>query len=278
MSPFFIYFRLLIILIPGPYYIKMKKILLVLAIASIAFASCKKGNGPIVQKAIDSLKVGLIAYYPFNNSGVDSSGNHFDGTVYNVTSTTDRYGKANGAYYFNGENSYVTVQDEPQLRLNGIDFTLNSWVKIDAYNNSYGSIIMAKRGTGSNDGWNFGIAGYGDLTNYVGALGVVTYSISGGDDPYLKGNIVLDTTKWHMVTTVYTVATKQAKIYVDGSLDATSTTDSLSSPNNNSTAPLYIGADFVTGSYFLKGKLDDLRIYDRALSSKEVFALYVLPN
>jgi len=256
----------------------MRKLILLLAVTITAFASCKKGNGPIIKKAIDSLKVGLVAYYPLNNSAADSSGNHFDGTAYNLTSTTDRYGKANGAYYFNGVNSYMTVQDEPQLRLNGIDFTLNSWIKIDEYNSSYGSIIMAKRGEGSTNGWNFGIAGYGDLTNYVNALGVVTYSISGGDDPYLRGNEVLDTTRWHMVTTVYTLATKQAKIYVDGNLDATSTADSLASPNSTSTAPLYIGADFVTGAYFLKGKLDDLRIYNRALTSKEVFALYVLPN
>jgi hypothetical protein len=238
--------------------------------------ACKKLNGPKAQKAIDSLKVGLIAYYPFNNSAVDSSGNNNNGVAYNVTSTTDRYGKPNSAFYFDGTDSYIKVRDTTKLRLDSTDFTLNSWINIEAYNSSYGSIIMAKRNNGSGNGWNFGIAGYGDLTNYVGALGVVTYSISGGGDPYSAGTVVLDTNKWHMVTTVYSLSKREVKIYVDGFLDVT--TENMASPNSGTTADLYIGMDHATGMYFLKGKLDDLRIYNRALTNKEVLALYILPN
>jgi hypothetical protein len=253
----------------------MKRILL-LPIIIIAITSCKKLDGPKAQKAVDSLKVGLVAYYTLNNTVADSSGNHFDGVAYNLTSTTDRFGKSGGAYYFNGINSYITVLDTPALRLNNIDFSLNSWVKIDQYNSSYGSIVMAKRGYNTMDGWNFGIAGYGDLTNYVGALGVVTYSISGGNDPYSAGTTKLDTLKWHMITTVYSLSKQEIKIYVDGYLDQT--TENMISPSATAAVPLYIGSDYVTSGYFLKGSLDDLRIYNRALTPKEVLALYVLPN
>jgi hypothetical protein len=254
----------------------MKKLILLFVVAMAAFSSCKKIAGPKVQQAVDSLKVGLVAYYTLNNTTADSSGNNYNGTGYNLTATTDRYGKANGAFLFNGTSSYMTVNDTPALRLNGIDFTLNAWLKIYQYNASYGSIIMAKRGDSTSDGWNFGVAGYGDLTNQVGALGVITYSISGGDAPFSAGKVQLDTSKWHMVTTVYSMEKQEVKIYVDGFLDVT--TENMTSPNAVTTSPLYIGADYVTGAYFLNGKLDDLRIYRRALTAKQVLALFFLPN
>jgi len=255
----------------------MKKLLLLL-LAAATLASCSKLNNPVkVNKAIDSLKVGLVAYYPLNSNANDGSGNNNNGTAYNVTPTTDRFGKANSAYYFDGVDSYIKVRDTTSLRLNNTDFTLNSWVQLDAYNSSYGSIIMAKRGNGSGNGWNFGIAGYADLTNAVDADGIVTYSISGGNDPFAAGKVKIDTTnKWHMLTTVYSNSKQEVKIYVDGFLDTT--TENMATPSSITTADLYIGADYVTSAYFIKGKMDDLRIYNRALSNKEVLALFVLPN
>jgi hypothetical protein len=41
---------------------------------------------------------------------------------------------------------------------------------------------------------------------------------------------------------------------------------------------MYVGASYITGARFLKDKWDDMRIYNRALSNKQVLALYLLPN
>lgn len=228
----------------------------------------------IVPAPLDSLKMGLAAYYPFNNSAADSSGNKFDGLAYNVTPTTDRNGNANSAYYFDGQTSYITVKDKPALRLNSTDFTINAWINIEEYNQSYGSIVIDKRENGSNGGWNFGIAGYGDLTNEVNALGVVTYSVSGGDDPFVEGLTKIDSNKWHMITTVYQVAQTKAMIYVDGKLD--NYTTSMPSPNLLTNPDIYIGKDnpSAVNGYYFKGKIDDIRIYNRALGASEVQKLF----
>ena len=228
---------------------------------------------------VDSLKIGLIAYYPFNNSAADSSGNKYDGTAYNVVPTTDRNGNVNSAYYFDGQSSYITIKDKPDLRLNSTDFTINAWVDIYEYNSSYGSIVIVKRQYGSNGGWNFGIAGYGDLSNQVGALGVVTYSVSGGDDPVLVGVTKIDTNHtWHMITTVYQVNEKKAIIYVDGVQDSYAI--NMPSPNLLTNPDIYIGADNPTNytSYYFKGKIDDIRLYNRALGASEVKKLFVKTN
>ncbi|MBS1501762.1 MAG: Ig-like domain-containing protein, partial [Bacteroidetes bacterium] len=94
-------------------------------------------------QAVDSLKVGLIAYYAFNNNAVDSSGNNNNGTVYNAVSTTDRFGNANSAYQFDGTSSYITVPDNQALRLSHTDFTINYWVNLDEYTVLSGSAVLS---------------------------------------------------------------------------------------------------------------------------------------
>lgn len=233
----------------------------------------------VVPAPVDSLKIGLVAYYPFNNSAADSSGNKYDGTAYNLVPTTDRNGNVNSAYYFNGQSSYIQVKDNPQLRLNSTDFTINAWVELYDYNSSYGSIVIDKRDYGSNAGWNFGIAGYGDLNNQVGAYGVVTYSVSGGNDPVLVGVTKIDTAHhWHMITTVYQVGTKKTMLYVDGVQDSYSI--GLQSPNLLTNPDIYIGADNPSNytDYYFEGKIDDIRIYTRALAAGEVVKLFQKTN
>ena len=50
---------------------------------------------------------GLVAYYPFNGSANDESGNGYNGTVNGATLTTDRFGNSNKAYAFNGTSSWI---------------------------------------------------------------------------------------------------------------------------------------------------------------------------
>lgn len=225
----------------------------------------------------DSLKVGLIAYYPFVGNAVDSTGRGHNGTVSGATPTTDRNGNENSAYYFNGTDNYIVVPDSKDLRLGTVSFTINAWVQIDEYNSSYGSIIVNKRGPGSDNGWNFGVAGYGDLTNDVQKLGVLTYNISGGDDPFVAGVQQLDFTKWHMTTVMYDNITNTVSLYLDGKFDSSV---HIQAPNLTSDVPMYIGADNpdVTGIYFIKGKIDDMRIYKRTLRPGELQKLYTIPN
>ena len=53
------------------------------------------------DSAVD-LQSGLVAYYPFNGNANDESGNGHHGTVMGATLTSDRFGRPNKAYHFNG--------------------------------------------------------------------------------------------------------------------------------------------------------------------------------
>lgn len=237
--------------------------------------SCEKTNSTgTVPTEVDSLKVGLIAYYPFNDSGIDESGNGNHGFVYNITSTSDRNGKANAAYYFDGLTSYISVKDNQALRLNNTDFTINTWVKIDAYNVSSGSFVISKRTMGTADGWGSSVTGYS--AQNVGIAGLAFFG-PGGTDPFGVSNKVLAVNTWYMVTTVYTLSKQQVSFYINGVFDKSTT--GIASPNAAITADMYIGRDNPASSsngYYFKGSMDDMRIYGRALTSAQIQKLYTL--
>lgn len=227
-----------------------------------------------ISPKIDNLSIGLIAYYPFNNSGVDVSGHGNNGTLFNISTVPDRHGNLNAAYHFDGNSSYISVPDKQELRLNNTDFTLNAWIKLDAYNTtSYLSAIMSKRFSGINNGWLWGINGALNIPN-----GAAYYGPGGGNADAI-GNTVVNTGQWHMVTSVYSLANQQLSIYIDGVLDHT--ISNILTAGASTTALLYIGKDSQGTSgnfYYFQGAMDDIRIYKLALNPSAVQQLYNAPN
>lgn len=254
----------------------MKKILLAGIILYFAAASsCKKSTPNNPPPAVDSLKIGLIAYYQFNNSGVDSS-DHGNNVAYykDITAAANRFGTLNSAFSFNGTSSYMVVADKPELRLNNTDFTLNTWVKLNAYGASFGNNILSKHVTGNDNGWAWGITGYGAPT-----LGIVTFG-PGGTSVTERGTKVVTLGQWHMVTGTYKLSTREFTIYVDGELDVV-IKNNLPSPNPDINASLHIGRDEPTASadgYFVNGSVDDIRIYNRLLTPTQVKRLFTHKN
>jgi hypothetical protein len=225
----------------------------------------------------DSLGVGLLAFYPFNNSAADSSGHGYNGTVYGATSTTDRFGNANSAYYFNGISSYITVDDAVPLRLNNTDFTINYWVYLKRYDYSSGTALITKNSGAGQQGWNCSIVG---LANYDGAaVGNAFFGESGGTDPFAISTAQLDTAKWYMITIIYQLNKGKISFYINSVYD--SSVLNMPTPNPATTAKMHFGnnslLDIEPGGapgYFLKGELDGIRIYSRRLNVTEINYLY----
>lgn len=224
----------------------------------------------------DSIEMGMIAYYPFHNSGKDSSGRMNDVSYYaNVTAAADRFGKPNSAFSFNGVSSYMIVPDKPELRLNNTDFTLNAWVKLNEYRPSFGNNILSKHVTGNDNGWAWGVAGLGSITT----VGIVTFG-PGGTSVTERGTKPVGLYQWHMVTSTYKFSTREFTIYVDGELDVV-IKNNLPSPNPTINANLHIGRDDPSASldgYFVNGSIDDIRIYNRLLTATQVKRLFTHKN
>ena len=247
-------------------------------IISLFFAfplnSCKKEASPDDSCNSNTMSIPcrikpsqpLLAHWPFDGNGNDFSGNGNTATLFNVTSTYDRFGNPSGAFYFNGISSYASVADRVALRLNNTDFTLNSWVKLE----SYGAMILSKRVVGADNGWQTSVSGPAS----GGPAGVLTYG-PGGGSVNAWGNGTVSLNNWHMLTCTYSLSTGVLKVYIDGVLDTS--TRGILTANVAITTALNIGRDLSTFGSYLKGAMDDIRIYGSELDASEVQLLYSIP-
>lgn len=214
---------------------------------------------------------GLVGYWPFDGDAKDYSGNGNHGTTHGVSLTNDRHGNSGGAYYFGGyydngfkNEGYISVPNSSSLHAIGHSFTFASWVRIDAWclangdggtYHDYWVSILCKGYANRQYGLQF--QSYDNVENcWVGADSVFPAVVPG-----LKS--------WHHVAV--TDDGTQLVEYVDGIFVSSGNIGGVISRNSES---LYIGKDKPGDLEYFNGAIDDLTIYNRALSSSEIRALY----
>ena len=198
---------------------------------------------------------GLQGWWPFTGNANDQSGNGNNGTVYGSTLTTDRNGISNTAYNFDGINDYIGVTD--------IDLqdtaTIAAWVCAVG---TVGAIVDKDMDGSSNAGY---VMIYNNST--YGLYGHVGWS-GNANNNILPTNNFLTLNLWHHC--VLTLHNGTAKIYVDGVLVYAQTGINSTTQNND----IVLFGKSVWGGNLFSGKLDDIGIWNRALTQQEITALY----
>jgi hypothetical protein len=210
---------------------------------------------------------GLVANYPFNGNANDESGNGLNLTKYgDPTLTIDRKGNIDRAYYFNGNTDYFYHNDCDLLNP-ATDFTLNCWINSSGMDDAQDVIISTF------DDASISVGGY-QLS--IGGNNEVVFEVRNSNNmdiavPRIPFEIKYRD-KWTMVTCIYT--SEVAKLYLDGSIvNSVTLTDIIgygmtnnfrigTNPHHNDSQRMY------------KGSIDDVRIYNRALSELEITMLY----
>lgn len=196
---------------------------------------------------------GLIAWYNFNGNAKDSSGHGLDGRGNGVQLSADRNGKANSAFYFNG-NSYIDCGNNPLLNITGKQLTVTCWIKISEYPNEQ-KYIASK--------WDPGYSWILAL-NSNGSIGFVLFP---GEDLISPFPVMLN--KWHQIIGIYDG--NEQKIYLDGvKIASKKETRSI----NMSYASLIVGRHHNHYGHRFIGNIDELRIYNKALSQAEIKFLF----
>jgi len=210
---------------------------------------------------------GLVAWWPFTGNAKDSSGNGNDGTVSGASLTTDRFGKSNSAYSFDGGNDYISVPYSSTLGIQKY-FSSSVWIYMDGgscnprvyeihENLNCGGYTMAFNGASSGSR-TFHTGGFGNCTTGIG----ITGSIS-----------AVSTHSWHHVAVVIDGVNAIGKLYIDGNLTYTSTGNMIPIIN-------YYGAALCIGNIapnrcdWWGGKIDDFGLWNRPLSACEIAGLY----
>lgn len=205
---------------------------------------------------------GLVAYYPFNGNANDESGNGNHGTVHGATLTSDRLGTLDSAYSFDGVDDYIEIADSTSLDIEQ-QITIAAWARF--YSNPDGSSrIVDKSHTGCRHPWNmYGLRMCCKASRF--AFDVTTH----GSNHILDSVSVYPPDAWHFVVGIYDGSTQ--KLYVDGILDSSASASGSIGTNNE---PLLIGKHKGCESQHFNGTIDDVRIYNRALSEADIQALY----
>lgn len=223
----------------------------------------------IQVRAQDPFTNGLVAYYPFNGNATDASGNLNNGTVNNAILCTNRFGVIGAAYEFNGVNSSISVPDASNLNFANHDLTVSVWAELHTLSQApqSGVVFLGKDNGGGNKPKWFFFWGYVSASIPGRNVAFHINNPSGGayyGAPYLYSPAV---GSWHHY--LFVKAGTNYSLSVDGVLVSTSTGQDIPS---GITAPLTIGT--AEGMPSLLGQLDDIRIYNRALSTTEIEALY----
>lgn len=213
---------------------------------------------------------GLISFYPFNGNANDVVGTN-NGTVVGAILTTDRFNNPNSAYSFNGSNSAINV---PPLTINNLSAgTIATWLQL---NRNTQEPISCKQHDG-NDCYgvlSVGIYRDGNGIPQSGIAGQVYFRNSRFQNQ-AASTTLLSTGLWYHVAVCFT--STNCNLYVNGVL-AGSFSGNFSVPNDPSPTTTSIGSwelDSGTGRYASSStKINDFRIFNRALAANEVAQLY----
>ena len=201
----------------------------------------------------------LIAYYPFNGNANDESGNGNNGVVDGATLTADRCGNLNSAYDFDGDNDKIIT---PVTGILTNSLTLCAWYKVRSYVTD--ASLISSRSTG--DG-GYKYSGLDVSNNPIGSA-VLVFSKSYGLNTYSTDETFRNS-DWHFAAGTYdgTVVI----LYGDGQLLA----------ETPATGPVDMSGNYIIGfdnsvqqNRYFDGIIDEVRIYNYALSETEVLELF----
>ena len=221
-----------------------------------------------------NLDKGLQAYYPFNGNAKDASGNNNHPVFNNAAPTADRFGNPNSAYHFNGVYQYMRIPNKPSINFKD-QITLSVWVRPTGfyYDICHASQLISKGG-GNYETGNYALrfddALYSLGTGCDGGICDTIHQNFRGTGTVLKpyGGDFIKKNKWYNV--LYTNDGRMARLYVDCQLKY----EVLFPETFINEQDLFFGkSDDDLFPFWLNGDLDDIRIYNRGLNEKEIFAL-----
>ncbi len=202
---------------------------------------------------VDPGTEGLVAYYAFENDANDSSGNEIHGTLVGDAKFSEGPAGYGMALDLDGDGDYVDCGLNPLLDITE-QITFTYWIKAVALDKGWNTVLS--RG---DDSWRSSRAGE---DNFMEA------AVGGTSGNYLYGVTLVDDGQWHHVGAVYDGTT--FSLYVDGKLDSFEESTGLITV---SSYPLYIGNNSQNTDREWTGLIDEVIIYNRALSDLEVMYL-----
>ncbi len=235
--------------------------------------------------AFGDMNDGLIAYYPFGGDAVDVTGNGHDGIVHGATLGPDRFGNAESAYSFDGYDDYIELGNTDDFGFANSSFSVSAWIMLRLEANQLHrhvfaigdegelpSFSLARSKAGTRDGGIYTQIGKFTWQWHNDVAGVSQAMTTAGEPEIPRW-------QWMHLASVVDRESDELRLYMNGIEQGTDRLVDF----DLSTASLltaFMGKtgfdDELYGDQYWNGWIDDLRIYDRALTKEEI-AIYQNP-
>lgn len=223
---------------------------------------------------------GLVGEWLFNGNANDSSGNGLNGVVSGATLTTDHNGIQNEAYSFDGRTSgtgnWISIPNSGAILSTLTQWTIETRVRIDGFSGIGPQRLVSFEGADFTGAKGFAL-GYStsDMTHvdnfYMGA------SYGGSPDPSVNSTFQPNLGQWYQVVGTYDGTT--AKLYIDGVLNNQLIADWTLTSTQDLQFGRFLGSTNPPGyTGDANAAMDEVRIYDHALTASDVSALNVVPE
>jgi uncharacterized repeat protein (TIGR01451 family) len=212
----------------------------------------------VTPTSCTAIPSGAVAWYRAQNNGVDSIGPNFATANGSAAYATGEVGQA---FALNGTTAYVSAPDNASLH--PASLTIEGWFKISG---TTGIRMLASKSLGTGVENSFLV--------FIAADGTMGAGVGDGTSTDMMATTTAPTTGvWHHFAYVYDSAGTAQALYLDGALINAATTSKVIAYDTN---PLLIGAqsDNSTLNSFFSGGIDELTIYNRALSATEIQTVF----
>jgi hypothetical protein len=215
----------------------------------------------------------LVGYWPLDGDATDLSGYGNHGTISgNVVPTADRFGNPAGAMSFaGGSGDKIDVGNPPEFQITGA-MTLSAWVYLDSTSPLHGSRnarIVSKMDGGGRRSWSLNIEMTVGGVPFPGTLQVAS---DGNTVISLNDTETLPLDQWVHVAGVYKPG-EAMELYLNGELQVIDTTGIPGSQHSNNNTSVLIGNRPACGNCGWYGALDEVRIYNEALTEVQIQAI-----
>jgi len=208
---------------------------------------------------------GLVGWWKLDETSgrdvKDSSGN---GNLGKILSGMPRWqssgGKINGALLFDGKGDYIHLANESNFDFTG-EVTVAAWIKVNQFDKEWQTIVAK-----GDSAWRL------QRNQDTNALEFACTGLQVPDgNPYggMYGNKAVNDGKWHHVAGVYD--SEKMYIYIDSIVDVSQPASGAIATNDQ---PVFIGENAEMTGRFWNGLIDDVRVYNYALSEGQIAALY----
>ncbi|MFB6212797.1 MAG: LamG-like jellyroll fold domain-containing protein [Candidatus Magasanikbacteria bacterium] len=224
----------------------------------------------------NDIRGGLVGYWQLDEAtssvSFDDTSKENNGSYINKPSRPTSSNCAAGRCIdFNGTDERAEISDDSSLDfVDGDDFTITGWFRRDSFSSDDALVAKMENVFGSGSGYGIAIGGSDDK---------MEFRVGDGTDSFqLESSSVFDSSEWHHFAVVWDDdSTSTTEIYIDGEDDNAVRSGTQSSVGDVSNSEeLHLASESDDGIHF-DGALDDIRVYNTKLSSKDIENLHNSP-